>query len=165
MLSVELSSSSEEFSPDCRKSEVCNEITSERMSGSVVQAQSIGHVTVFAPADRATAGRRSGKPVLFVLLGAVVAGLGSWFAVSHWNELTANECWRKYKVVKEGAVRSQDNLTSLGDVRVGDEVRVDSLPEGAKNRRYEVLVLRTQVKGWVVTANLDFEATVCGSDR
>jgi hypothetical protein len=81
------------------------------------------------------------------------------------GEPDAGECWRKYEVVKDGTVRSQDNQTYLGDIRVGDEVRVDSLPEGAKSRRYEAVVLRTQVKGWVATANLDFVATVCDSDR
>jgi hypothetical protein len=146
---------------------VQNEITSEQMSGSVVQAHSIGHVTVISAGDsgHTTTSWKSGKLALFVLLGAVVAGLGGWLAVSHLGEPDAGECWRKYEVVKDGTVRSQDNQTYLGDIRVGDEVRVDSLPEGAKSRRYEAVVLRTQVKGWVATANLDFVATVCDSDR
>lgn len=105
--------------------------------------------------------KRRRSQVLIALVGVVIVGLGAWLVVSQSSELTANGCWRKYKVVKDGTVRSQDNQVVIGEVRRGDEVRVDSLPEGAKNRRYEAIVLRTQVKGWVVTANLDFEATVC----
>jgi hypothetical protein len=99
--------------------------------------------------------------VILAAGGLVIVGLGVWFVVPQSSDPAASGCWRKYKVVKDGTVRSQDNQVILGEVRRGDEVRVDTLPEGAKNRRYEATVLRNQVKGWVVTANLDFEATVC----
>jgi hypothetical protein len=107
--------------------------------------------------------KRRRNQALLALGCVAIVGLGAWLVVPQSGEPVAGGCWRKYKVVKDGTVRSQDNQLILGDVRRGDEVRLDSLPEGAKNHRYEVTVLRTQLKGWVVTGNLDFEATVCES--
>jgi len=107
--------------------------------------------------------KRRRTQVLVAFGGVAILGLSIWLVLPQPSESTADGCWRKYKVVKDGTVRSQDNQVIIGDVHRGDEVRVDHLPQGAKNRRYEVIVLGTQMKGWVVTANLDFEATVCDS--
>lgn len=140
-----------------------NEVTAEHLSGQVVQAQTIGQVTVFAGLNLRWARRlkRHPKRVLLALGGAVIVGLGAWLVVPKSSDTAANGCRRKYEVVKDGTVRSQDNQTVIGDVRRGDEVRVDGLPRGAKNNRYEAIVLRTRLKGWVATASLDFETTVC----
>jgi hypothetical protein len=84
--------------------------------------------------------RRRNQVVVVAALIVVAAGVGTFVALN--SASSASGCWRKYIVNHAGSVRDRDQHV-VGEVRQGDEFRVDTLPATSKSPRYEGTVLRT----------------------